>query len=425
VPQPQSMLEKIFNSIKKIKKVLFPFYKDNELKFVFKKLHEGFPKDKITARFVGGCVRKFLNNDDINDIDIATTLSSAEIKERFINTSFKVVDTGIKHGTVTLVSKKHKLEITTLRKDVETDGRHAEVEYIDDWKLDSERRDFTINAIYLDIQGKIFDPQNGTVDLRNNNVKFIGDPQKRIEEDYLRIIRFIRFKILYDGAIEKSTINVIKQNLIGVKKISKERVLVELFKILELKNFININENTHLKEIFKLIFPEFANLKRLDRLKKILNFSKINLKLLLGILLIDKDNNHEYFSHKYNVSNEIQEDLNLLAKNLKVLQKSNDYFTRDIERHIYLNNKSHLTNLNTLYFTLNPKYSLKHFSETLEKILKSKIHQFHIDGKYLMNKGMREGVLLGRVLRKIEDEWINNNFKISNDRVQEIIRQNS
>ena len=419
------MLEKIFNSIKKIKKVLFPFYKDNELKFVFKKLHEGFPKDKITARFVGGCVRKFLNNDDINDIDIATTLSSAEIKERFINTSFKVVDTGIKHGTVTLVSKKHKLEITTLRKDVETDGRHAEVEYIDDWKLDSERRDFTINAIYLDIQGKIFDPQNGTVDLRNNNVKFIGDPQKRIEEDYLRIIRFIRFKILYDGAIEKSTINVIKQNLIGVKKISKERVLVELFKILELKNFININENTHLKEIFKLIFPEFANLKRLDRLKKILNFSKINLKLLLGILLIDKDNNHEYFSHKYNVSNEIQEDLNLLAKNLKVLQKSNDYFTRDIERHIYLNNKSHLTNLNTLYFTLNPKYSLKHFSETLEKILKSKIHQFHIDGKYLMNKGMREGVLLGRVLRKIEDEWINNNFKISNDRVQEIIRLNS
>ena len=419
------MLEKIFNSIKKIKKVLFPFYKDNELKFVFKKLHEGFPKDKITARFVGGCVRKFLNNDDINDIDIATTLSSAEIKERFINTSFKVVDTGIKHGTVTLVSKKHKLEITTLRKDVETDGRHAEVEYIDDWKLDSERRDFTINAIYLDIQGKIFDPQNGTVDLRNNNVKFIGDPQKRIEEDYLRIIRFIRFKILYDGAIEKSTINVIKQNLIGVKKISKERVLVELFKILELKNFININENTHLKEIFKLIFPEFANLKRLDRLKKILNFSKINLKLLLGILLIDKDNNHEYFSHKYNVSNEIQEDLNLLAKNLKVLQKSNDYFTRDIERHIYLNNKSHLTKLNTLYFTLNPKYSLKHFSETLEKILKSKIHQFHIDGKYLMNKGMREGVLLGRVLRKIEDEWINNNFKISNDRVQEIIRQNS
>ena len=141
------MLEKIFNLLKKFKKVFFPFYKDKELKFVFQKLQEGFPSDKITARFVGGCVRKYLSNEEIDDIDIATTLSSEEIKERFNNTNFRVVDTGIKHGTITLVSQKHKLEITSLRKDVETDGRHAKVEYIDDWKLDSERRDFTINAI--------------------------------------------------------------------------------------------------------------------------------------------------------------------------------------------------------------------------------------------------------------------------------------
>ena len=162
---------------------------------------------------MGGCVRKYLSNDDIDDIDIATTLSSEEIKERFNNTNFRVVDTGIEHGTITLVSKKHKLVITTLRKDVETDGRHTEVEYIDDWKLDSERRDFTINSIYLDINGKIFDPQMGTVDLKNNNVKFIGDPQKRIEEDYLRIVRFIRFKVMYDIIVEPTTSDAIKQNL--------------------------------------------------------------------------------------------------------------------------------------------------------------------------------------------------------------------
>ena len=100
-----------------------------------------------------------------------------------------MIDTGIKHGTVTIKSNRNKVEITTLRKDIKTDGRHAEVEYTDDWKQDSERRDFTINAIYLDINGKIFDPQMGSVDLKNNNVKFIGDPQTRIEEDYLRIIR--------------------------------------------------------------------------------------------------------------------------------------------------------------------------------------------------------------------------------------------
>ena len=419
------MLEKVFNLINRIKRVFFPFYKDKELKFVFQKLQEGLPNDKIAARFVGGCVRKYLSNDDIDDIDIATTLSSEEIKERFNNTNFRVVDTGIEHGTITLVSKKHKLEITTLRKDVETDGRHAEVEYIDDWKLDSERRDFTINAIYLDINGKIFDPQMGTVDLKNNNVKFIGDPHKRIEEDYLRIIRFIRFKIMYDSKVEATTNNAIKQNLIGIKKISKERILVELFKILNLKSFINLNESTYLKEIFNLIFPEFANLKRLERLKKILNSSKINLNLLLAILLIDKDSNHEYFCHKYNVSNDIKDDLNLLAKNLKLLQSNKDFFTKDIEKHIYLNDKSHLINLNILNFASNSKYSFKNFSEAMKNILKSKAHKFEIDGKYLMNKGMREGVLLGKVLRKIEEEWMENNFKISDDRVQEIIKQNS
>ena len=419
------MLEKIFNLTNKIKRVFFPFYKDKELKFVFQKLQEGFPSDKIVARFVGGCVRKYLSNDDIDDIDIATTLSSEEIKKRFNNTNFRVVDTGIEHGTITLVSKKHKLEITTLRKDVETDGRHAEVEYIDDWKLDSERRDFTINAIYLDINGKIFDPQMGTVDLKNNNVKFIGDPHKRIEEDYLRIIRFIRFKIMYDSKVEATTNNAIKQNLTGIKKISKERILVELLKILNLKSFINFNESTYLKEIFNFIFPEFANLKRLDKLKKILNSSKINLNLLLAILLIDKDSNHEYFCHKYNVSNDIKDDLNLLAKNLNLLQNKKDFFTKDIEKHIYLNDKSHLINLNILNFVSNSEYSFKNFSEAMKNILKSKAHKFDIDGKYLMNKGMREGVLLGKVLRKIEEEWMENNFKISDNRVQEIIKQNS
>ena len=147
--------------------------------------------------FVGGCVRKYLLNQDIDDIDIATSLKTDQIKEIF-HTKFKVVDSGIKHGTVTLVSDKLKLELTTLRKDVKTDGRHAEIEYTDNWHEDSNRRDFTINAIYLDINGKIFDPQLGTQDLKNRIIKFIGDPQKRIEEDYLRIIRFIRFSIEFE-----------------------------------------------------------------------------------------------------------------------------------------------------------------------------------------------------------------------------------
>jgi tRNA nucleotidyltransferase/poly(A) polymerase len=415
------MFDKSLEFLKKIKRNLFPFYKDKELQLVFRKLQEDFPNDKIVAKFVGGCVRKYLSNDKIDDIDVATILSTDKIKEKFENTNFKIFETGVKHGTVTLVSKNLKLEITTLRKDIETDGRHAEVEYISDWTQDSERRDFTINAIYLDINGKIFDPQLGTIDLQNNNIKFIGDPQKRIEEDYLRIIRFIRFKIMYNTKIEPTTNNVIKQNLNGIKNISKERILIELYKILDLKNFMYLNESPQLKEIFCLIFPEFSNLKRLERLTKIFNYSKINRSLLLAALLIDDKNSHEYFSHKYNISNDLKDKLNIFAKNLIKIKENKDYFNKDLEKNIYLHDKNYLINLNILNFAINTKIKSKVFSEITKKILKSKTHQLKIDGKYLIENGMQQGELVGKALKKIEKEWIINNFKISKDRVQEII----
>ena len=414
-----------FNFLRKIKKYLFPFYKNKELIFVFKKIQENFPSEKIAARFVGGCVRKYLTNENIDDIDVATILSTKEIKEKFKNTNFQVLETGIEHGTITLVSKKLKIELTTLRKDKETDGRHAEVEFIDDWKLDSERRDFTINAIYLDINGKIYDPQMGTVDLKNKNVKFIGDPFKRIEEDYLRIIRFIRFKVMYNNKVEQTTNDAIKQNLDGIKKISKERILIELYKILDTKNFIYINENIFLKEIFTLIFPEFENLKRLERLIQICDNIQLNKDLLLSVLLIDEKNNHEYFSHKYNISNDLKETLNLCAKNYKLISEDKDFLNKDLEKNIYYNGKKHLINLNIVYFVINSKYKLKDFLQNLKKILKSKTHFFPFDGNYLIDKGMKEGVTIGKVLKKLEEKWIRNNFKISDNEIKSIIKTHS
>ena len=134
------MFDISINFINKIRRNLFPFYKNKELKFVFSKIQEGFSPDVITARFVGGCVRKYLTNEKIDDIDIATVLSAEEIKEKFKDTNFKVLETGIKHGTVTLVSDNFKLELTTLRKDVKTDGRHAEVELINNWHLTRKKR---------------------------------------------------------------------------------------------------------------------------------------------------------------------------------------------------------------------------------------------------------------------------------------------
>ncbi len=413
-----------FKFINDLKRKLFPFYRNKDLKYVFKELQKGFPRKTVVARFVGGCVRKHLSGETIDDIDVATILTSNEIKQKFQNTNLKIVETGIKHGTITLISEKYKLELTTLRKDLETDGRHAEVEYIDDWTLDSERRDFTINAIYLDINGKLFDPQMGTTDLKNNNVKFIGDPQKRIEEDYLRIIRFLRFSIEYDSQADSTTIEAIKTNLDGIKKISKERILTELFKILNLKNFENILRDQDKKLIFLMLFPELKFLDRLQRFSKIKSYSKINTKSLLAILLVDEKENHEYFFHKYGISNDIKNNLNLFAKNLRLLKKDENFFNKNLEKNIYLYGKEHLTVLNILSYLSNIKSNLQSFTKIHSKIFRAKIHNFTFNGEYLLKNGMKEGLAVGRVLKIIEREWIENNFKISNKKVLEVIKKN-
>ncbi|MDA9683978.1 CCA tRNA nucleotidyltransferase [Candidatus Pelagibacter bacterium] len=419
------MLNLNFNFLKNIKSFIFPFYRNKDLKFIFKKLQEGISEDKVAARFVGGCVRKHLSNEKIDDIDIATILTTDQVKEKFKDTNLKVIDTGIKHGTVTIVSKNHKVELTTLRKDIKTDGRHADVEYTDSWQQDSERRDFTINAIYMDINGKLYDPQMGTVDLKNKNIKFIGDPQKRIEEDYLRIVRFIRFKVMYDIVVEPTTSDAIKQNLDGIQKISKERILIELLKILSLKNFLTINQSSNLREIFSMIFPEFLYLDRLERLKKVYQYSKVNVDILLAVMLIDDKENHEYFTHKYNAPNKIKETLEKFYKNLVKLKNDKEFFEKNLIKNVYLNGKNHLIALNLINFSINSKVKINDFTKTLNKILEIKVPIFPINGETLKQKGMQEGQRLGNVLKTLEKEWINNNFKISNEKVEEIIKVNS
>ena len=411
-----------FNFIRKIKKFFFPFYKNSDLKFVFSKLQQDISSQTKAAMFVGGCVRKHLLNEEIDDIDIATSLTTDQIKKRFEGTKFNIIDSGIAHGTVTLVSKELKLELTTLRKDVKTDGRHAKIEYTDDWKEDSERRDFTINAIYLDINGKIFDPQLGTIDLKNHNVKFIGDPQKRIEEDYLRIIRFIRFSLEHESKIEPTTIEAIKLNLDGIKKISKERILSELFKILRTKNFVKLNRNKHLKDIFLLIFPELKNLERLSKLEAIMNKSNIDREILLAVLLIDETNNHEYFSHKYNVSNDLKENLKLINENFIDVQKDKNFFLKDLKKNIYFFGKKHLIALNILYFSNFKKTKLQDYLNILNNINKINVPKFSFDGNYLKENGMKEGALIGKTLKLIEKEWLDNDFQISETRVLKIIQ---
>ncbi len=165
-----------------------------EAQIIFSYLNEAGKESKV--RFVGGCVRKALYGETIDDIDLATSLTPDQVKKIFFENNIKVIDTGISHGTVTAILNRKKFEITTLRKDVFTDGRHANVEFTIDWEKDASRRDFTINAIYADIEGRVFDPLNGISDLIDGKIKFIGLPEERIQEDYLSILRYFIFFLI-------------------------------------------------------------------------------------------------------------------------------------------------------------------------------------------------------------------------------------
>ena len=377
--------------------------------------------------FVGGCVRKYILNEKIDDIDIATTLTPNEIIERFENSDVKVKKTGVEHGTLTLIVEDQKFEITTLRKDISTDGRHADVEFTEDWKEDSSRRDFTINAIYLDQNGKIFDPMSGVKDLKNNKIKFIGDPNIRIKEDYLRILRFLRFSIHYQSfEIDNQTQKAIKQNLDGITKLSKERVYSELEKIVKLKNFYEIFKNKFLIEIFKLIFPEFLHLDRIKKFEKlnIVNDIEINTDLIFASMLLDSSNNYKYFFHKYNVSNELKNNLNLYFKLLNEIKLNKDFFVKDLRKSIFFYGRDQIKKIFIINSIANKKkFSLQN-NEILSKINNVLVPKFPVTGNDLLKKGVQSGKKVGDTLKKIEKKWIENNFKINDEDIKILVKRN-
>ena len=189
--------------------------------------------DGEEARAVGGAVRNALLGVPVLEVDVATTAVPDEVVKRVTAAGFKAVPTGIEHGTVTVVIDKHPFEVTTLRKDVETYGRHAKVEFGRNWKADAERRDFTINALSATRDGTVYDYAGGLDDLVHHRVRFIGNPAKRIEEDYLRILRFFRFHAAYGAGHPDATglaacIAARKR----LDQLSRERVRMEVLKLL-------------------------------------------------------------------------------------------------------------------------------------------------------------------------------------------------
>jgi poly(A) polymerase len=190
-------------------------------------------RDGEEARVVGGAVRNALIAMPIHEIDVATTAVPEEVVRRVQAAGFKAVPTGIEHGTVTVVIDKHPFEVTTLRQDVETYGRHAKVAFGRDWKMDAERRDFTINALSAAADGTVYDYVGGLSDLAERRVRFIGEAKQRIEEDYLRILRFFRFHAAYGTSDhpDGEGIAACIAGRDGLDRLSRERVRMEVMKL--------------------------------------------------------------------------------------------------------------------------------------------------------------------------------------------------
>ena len=381
--------------------------------------------EKSEVRYVGGCIRKILNNEEVDDIDLATNLKPDEIINALKNNQINYYETGIDHGTITANINGKDFEITSLRKDVSTDGRHANVEFSESWHEDASRRDFTINSIYSDLDGNLYDPFNGKEDLEKKIIKFIGDAEKRIKEDYLRILRYIRFSLNYSNLTHQDSVKkIIKQNISGISKISSERLLSELKKIFNSNGILKLHSDKFSLEIIQIIFPQLKNiniLKKLNRYIENHNFQK-DFILLIAILIIDDTDNCEYFLYKFKISNEDKKRI-MFIKNFysKPLEKFS-LSEKNLWKVLYNDGKKSLMDLINFSILRSKKDDDKKLIKLKDFFNNQSPPIFPIKARELIGKyNLKEGRELGQKLRQIENLWIENDFKIQQKDIEKIV----
>jgi len=374
--------------------------------------------------FVGGCVRQNILEDEIKDIDLATNLDPDEVINCLKKNKIKFIDIGKKYGTITAIIEKKKFEITSLRKDIKTDGRHPEVQYCKSWKDDANRRDFTFNSIYSNLNGELFDPFNGRGDLLNGCIKFIGNPKTRIKEDYLRILRYIRFFLIYSKNNHSEEIKkIIKQNINGINKISNDRLLSELKKILLSKGLFKISQDKFSKEIIQLIFPQlkhFEFIRKFEKKDRKSLFKDDDFPFLISLLIIDETDDAEYFVHKFNLS-KFEKDRILFLKNI-YKNLNNDFFQKkNLKIMLYKHGRQKVIDL--IKFHILRSKNVQNIDELNNFYKIEETPVFPYNAKFLKEKyNFKDGKLLGDKLKQLESVWLNNNFKLPIEKVDNILR---
>jgi poly(A) polymerase len=396
---------------------------NNSLKKIFSAINNFSEISEI--RFVGGCIRKIINKEMTDDIDLATNLKPDEVCKALRNNNINYYESGIEHGTITALIEDKKFEITSLRKDVATDGRHAKVEFSLDWKEDASRRDFTINAIYADKDGNIFDPFNGKKDIEEGVINFIGECEERIKEDYLRILRYVRFYLNYSKKPhDLKIIKIIRKNLGGVASLSSERLLDEFKKLVTLDNLQKLFKDQNCLELIQLIFPQF---KKIDifkspnqYIKKF--FSKTDFIFILSLLVIDETDNADYFLYKFKLSKKDQKRLKFIDNFYKQKINNKFYTEKNLNKLLYFQGRQSVIDIINFYL-FNSKKVDKKLIKFIEIFNNKTIPTLPIGAKLLMSKyNLPEGKSLGEKLKKIETIWVDNNFKISEKQIQNIVK---
>ena len=410
------------NNLDYVAKSIKDLSKDTPVKKVFDSINNFSPSSEI--RYVGGCIRKIIRKEMVDDIDLATNLNPHQTCEALKKDNINYYETGIEYGTITAVIDDYNFEITSLREDLKTDGRHAEVKFTNDWKKDALRRDFTFNSIYSDIEGNLFDPFNGKKDLENGKVKFIGDTEKRIKEDYLRILRYLRFYLSYSNhKHDLKTSKLIKKNIEGISNLSKERLLDELKKFFKSNIFTKLSRDRFSIELFGIIFPQIKRIKLFSNTNR---FAKMKIKeedfiFLLSVLIIDGSDNAEYFIYKFNISKKDQKRLKALDNFYKDKITANFFSEKNLNKIFYYQGRQCV--LDILSYRL---FTSKKIDENLIKLhnqFKTKIlPPMPFGAKLLMEKyQIPEGRDLGKKLKALEEEWLNSNFQLTDKQIDKII----
>ena len=312
---------------------------------------------------VGGCVRNYVVNRKINDFDFATKLKPIEVISVLERNNIKYLTTGLKFGTVTAIINNNKYEITTLRYDLNTDGRHADIIYTDSYLEDAKRRDFTFNALYIDYLGNLYDYFYGLNDLKNGMIRFIGEPEKRIKEDYLRILRFFRFYSEYSLTLDYKSFSACVKYKNCIKSLSKERIKHEFIKIINgtypIKVLKIMEQNGFIYEILSVNYLDLSNLDIFCSIKNFINFVPQN---VFNLSLIISKNKIEH----------IKESLVLTNNELKFIELVNNYKDKII-------NENSVSNL---FFNLKDKDLIK--SIIVVSIINNN-HEYYVEkiNKYL------------------------------------------